>query len=176
MSLILKSEIIARAFTRALTESRIQDDVVSACETKYIKPILGKDFYVDVVASPANYTTLLTNYIKPVLAWWVRYMILPELRTELSDLGIISIQIQGGDKVDDELFAQIRDNTRIIAEEKEALLTEYLVDNSSLYPLYFPILDPGNQVDISGGIIMKKTNKAPLWQFDDGPEYWRKKY
>ncbi len=155
MSLMTKAEIVARAFTRTVSESRIPDDILSACETKYIKPILGEDFYNAVVATPSSYATLLT-YIKPVLAWRVRYMILPELRTELSDLGVNTINIKEGANVDNDLFAQIRDNTRIVAEEKEKLLTDYLIDNSSSYPLYYPSEDPNSQVKISGGIIMSQ--------------------
>jgi hypothetical protein len=165
-----KAEIIARAFTRTLTETRIQDDVVEACQTKYIKPLLGEDFYNAVILTPGDYTTLISTYLKPILAWWVRYMILPELRTELSDLGIVTVGIKDATPVDNETFAQVRDNTRIIAEQKEKLLTEYLEDNYSSYPLYYPRLNPNNRVEIVGGIVMKKCNK--LWDFDDGPEFW----
>jgi hypothetical protein len=169
--LITKAEIIARAFTRQVSESRIPDDIVTACETKYLKTIIGGDFYDAIVATPASYTTLLTSYIKPLLAWRVRYMLLPELRTELSDLGILTIQVKDASAVDNELFAQVRDNTLIVCEEKEKLLTEYLVDNSSSYPLYYPGLDPVRRVDIKGGIIMDKR-KETGWIFDDGPEKW----
>lgn len=168
--IMTKADIIARAFTRALSESRIQDDIIEACQTKYIKPLLGEDFYNAVILAPTDYVTLVGTYLKPILAWWVRYMILPELRTELSDLGIVTVGIKDATAVDNETFAQVRDNTRIVAEQKEKLLTEYLRDNLSSYPLYYPNLNPSNSVEVVGGIVMKKTNI--LWDFDDGPEFW----
>jgi len=174
MSLMTKAEIITRVFTRSVSESRIPDDIVSSCETKYIKPVLGEDFYNAVVLAPGSYTTLLT-YIKPALAWWVRYMILPELRIELSDLGVTTIQIKEGAPVDNDLFAQIRDNTRIVAEEKEKLLNDYLGDNASSYPLYYPSADPLNQVRIAGGIIMNQMPEKTWPEEEDSAEKWRQK-
>ena len=51
----------------------IKDEVIQTAELKYIKPVLTSALYDDVVTSPGNYATLITSYIKPCLAFFVKY-------------------------------------------------------------------------------------------------------
>jgi len=156
MALVLKSEIAA-IFTRTLTESRIPTDLPGIVEYKYIRPILGKDFYDAVVTTPASYTALLV-YVKPVICWYAKYMLMPELRFELSDLGVNSIQINGTTPITDEAYATAMNQCLIMAEEKVKMLNDYLYDNADLYPLYYKSQNSSENCQISGGIIMKKKN------------------
>jgi len=158
-TLITKAQIISRAFTRQISESRIPEDMIYSCQRKYIKPILGDDFYNDLVVNSSNYSTLINNYILPVLSWYVRYTLLPELRMEISDLGISTTNIKETSGVDDDLFAQIRNTTLIVAEDQSRLLSEYLLDNPTLYPLYIHCKDPNSEVKIIGGIVMDQRPK-----------------
>jgi hypothetical protein len=158
-TLVTKAQIIARAFTRQVSESRIPEDIIYSCQRKYIKPILGTDFYNDVVANPSSYTDLINNYILPVLAWYVRYTVLPELRMELSDLGISTTNIKETSGVDADLFAQIRNNTLIVAEDQSKLLSEYLLENAATFNLYIHCQDPNSEVKIVGGIVMDQRPK-----------------
>lgn len=158
MALVTKSEVIAGAFTRTIQESRIPTDLLTVAQYKYIRPILGEDFYNAVVAAPSSYTALLV-YIKPVINWYVRYMVLPELRVELSDLGANTININGATPLTDEGFAAIRDQTLIVAESKVQELNDYLDDNASLYPLYYKSKNSSENCRLTGGIVMKRTKK-----------------
>jgi hypothetical protein len=158
MALVTKAEVIAGAFTRTIQESRIPTDLLSVAQYKYLRPILGEDFYNAVVAAPSSYIALLV-YVKPVLNWYVRYMALPEMRVELSDLGANTININGTTSLTDEGFAAIRDQTLIVAESKVQELNDYLEDNTSLYPLYYKSKNASENCHISGGIIMKRTKK-----------------
>jgi len=164
--LVTKDYIIAEAFTRAISTSRIPDSIVLACEVKYLKPILGKDFYNAVVATPASYTALL-NLAKPMIAWYVRYMILPELKTEVSDLGVNRINIQSAQNADEEAYAQARDHAQIVAESHREQLMDYLNDNTTLYPLYYSGDNPDNQTEIVGGMIFRKED----FDVDEDPWY-----
>lgn len=164
--LVTKDYIITEAFTRAISTSRVPDSVVLASEVKYLKPILGKDFYNAVVATPGSYAALLV-YIKPMIAWYVKYMILPELKTEVSDLGVNRISIQSAQNADEEAYAQARDHAQIVAESHREQLMDYLNDNTTLYPLYYSGTTPDNKIEIAGGIIFRKED----FDVDEGPWY-----
>ena len=54
----------------AITEA----DIVEA-ESRYLMPIVGEEFYKTI----ASYTALKTEYVEPMLAAWVRYIVEPHL-------------------------------------------------------------------------------------------------
>jgi hypothetical protein len=137
-----------------------------ACEIKYLRPILGTDFYDAVVLAPASYTTLMA-FISPMLAWYVKYMLLPELKVEVSDLGVNRISVQSATNADDESYAQMRDQALIVAESRRTLLVEHLDDNTSTYPLYVSGDTPDNKTEIVGGILFRK----PASDADEDPWY-----
>ncbi len=167
MALITKAEIVA-TFTRVISESRIPTDFLEVIQHKYLRPILGEDFYDAVVATSASYTALLV-YVKPVLIWYAKYMLLPELRFELSDLGTNTLQINNATPLTDEGFALVRNQALTVAEDKVKVLNEYLEDNTSLYPLYYKSQNSSENYQISGGIVMKKKAAS---EYDDSPEKW----
>jgi hypothetical protein len=170
MPLITKAELISETFTRTIQEARIPTALLDVVQYKYIRPILGEDFYNDLVLTPSSYTTLLT-YVKPILCWYGKYMVLPELRVELSDLGANTINVNGTTPLTDEGFAAIRDQTLLIAEEKVRMLNDYLEENYTLYPLYYRSLNSSENIEIRGGIVMRK-NKTDRY-FEDSSDDWK---
>jgi hypothetical protein len=167
MALISKTEFISAAFTRQISESRIPNDLLEVTQHKYLKPILGADFYDALVASPSSYAALLV-YVKPVLFWYMKYLILPELRNEISDLGVNTIQVNNATPLTDEGFAAMRDQALVIAEDKVRVLNEYLEDNYTLYPLYYKGLNASENCEIRGGIVMKKQDEYNFYDREFG--------
>lgn len=153
-ALITKNEFIQAAFTRQISESRIPTDLLEVVQHKYLRPILGADFYAALVASPSSYSALMI-YVKPVLYYYLKYLVLPELRNEISDLGTNTIQINGATPLTDEGFAALRDQALIIAEDKVRVLNEYLEENYTLYPLYYKGQNVSEKCRIVGGIVMR---------------------
>ena len=150
-----KSEVIAMAFQRPIAESRIEDGLINAIQVRYILPILGEDFYDAVILTPASYTALLV-YLKPIVAHYVRYHILPEIFVEVSNTGLN--KIPGNNRVAGatEDLGSLRQSALDIASFYVTALTKYLNDNYASYPLYYGGTNPENRIDIAGGIIMKK--------------------
>ena len=157
MALATVSDFLAAVFTRTISSSRVPADLIDMVQHKYLRPILGKDFYDAVVATPSSYAALLV-YVKPVLYYYAKYVLLPELRTEISDLGTNTLQINNTTPMTDEGFAAIRDQALIFAEDKVRVLNEYLEDNYSLYPLYSRGLNSSERIKLHGGIVMKNTD------------------
>jgi hypothetical protein len=82
MSLITPSEVSAIAFVNTLDPAQILPVFISAAETKFIVPTVTQALIDKIVASPSSYTTLIDNYIKPYLAFAVKYMFYNQLLTE----------------------------------------------------------------------------------------------
>jgi len=55
---------------------------ISSAETKYIVPLVTQPVLDDIEANPGNYTILVDQYIKPYLAFTVKYMFYNQLLTE----------------------------------------------------------------------------------------------
>lgn len=173
MALISKAEIITIAFPRAISATKISDSIIAAAQFKYIKPLLGDELYVAVVANPtdAKFTAILPM-IKNALAWWVKHMVLPEIFVEITDTGVHQINANNAQTVADQRFievrAQVADNAAIHCQ----ILSDYLKDNSiSEY------VAPGTaykDVMFAGGIIFDTDFPEEDSIEEDGSNKWRK--
>lgn len=150
---ITKAEVLAQAFGRKIEDDKIQDDLVEACGIRYLLPILGEDFYNDVVANPANYTTL-KPYLVNVLANYVKFEMLPEIHTEISTAGLNQFTGQNKQTVGRNGMEGLRQSAIDMAKRMAGRLYKYLEDNTTLYTLYNSGSNPQNRVLIAGGIVL----------------------
>lgn len=150
-----KTEVIAIAFTRAIPEARIPDGFIHAIEVKYILPILGEDFYDALVLTPGSYTALIA-LLKPVVAHYVRFELLPSIFVEISNTGLNKVPGNNRSAGTTEDLGSMRQSTLDIAGMYVTSTTKYLDDNYTAYPLYYRGTNPENRVEIMGGIIMQK--------------------
>ena len=142
MSLISSTEVISLAYVTELDPSMIKAEVIQTSELKYVKPVLTAALYDDVVASPGDYTTLITSYIKPCLAFFVKYAMLNQQLLETAQY------TPGADPSLSPALVEIstavllpRDHRRdtmqevfSIARSKQTLLQEYVIaQNYALY-------------------------------------------
>ena len=67
-----KSEIKALAFSNTFDINAVKDNLIQLVEWEQVLSLFGADFYDDVVANPASYTTLLSDYLKPYIAYNVK--------------------------------------------------------------------------------------------------------
>lgn len=153
-TLVSKSEVVSLAFNRAISTTKIIDNQILVAELRYIKPILGKTLYDNIVLSPldSKYTILLPM-IKNALAYWVKFTILPEIFVEISDLGAHTPNANNASTLNDQRFIELRDNIADSAKQFTQLITEYLNLNLSSFPEYSPGSNPQNDTIIAGGII-----------------------
>lgn len=169
-----KSELLSIAFARNMSQTKLLDNVVEAAEYKYIRPVLTENLYNAMVADIANAKYLiLLAYCKNALAWWVKYTVLPEIFTEISDTGVHQINANNAQTVTDQRFIEVRANTADIAQMHTDRITEYLNDNYATFSEYLPSKNPDSNIEIAGGIIFRKNKAA---ESEDGPEKWNKYY
>ena len=85
MPLITASEVVQLAFASNIDPLLIKGQNISQAEDKYIKSLLGADFYNEVVANPGSYSTLISDYIKPCLAYYVKFATFNQLLLETAN-------------------------------------------------------------------------------------------
>ena len=83
-------------------------------------PVLGEDFYDLVVATPASYSDLVDK-IKPPLAYFVKYYVLPILKIETGTVGMAQITGQNRnaptDQDQDDQLGNALDNANMLIDE-----------------------------------------------------------
>jgi len=162
MALITPTEVISAAFERQIEQAKVKEDTIEAVQIKHILPVLGEDFYDDVVANPGNYGDLIAQ-IRPALAYFVKLYLLPHLWSEIGTVGIAQIQGRNRNAAGYDQLGEIKQQTIDLAKLYMNKLTKFLDDNSDSYPLYYIGENAGEKIVEAGGIIFKKR----LYPFDD---------
>ncbi|MFZ4413494.1 MAG: hypothetical protein ACOYOV_10460 [Bacteroidales bacterium] len=140
MSLISKSEIKQLAFISSFEETELKDEIISTAITKYIIPAVTPAVYNLLIEYPETYRELIETYIKPCLAFYVKYLHLNQL--VLESTSYIPLEYQDSKAKLKEVATEIL----TIAEQKKNDLSEYIKAN------YIPIPTSNNKL-ISGFLI-----------------------
>jgi hypothetical protein len=119
--LITPAEVSSIAFVNALDPVLILPMFISSAETKYIVPLVTQVLITDIQANPGNYAILVNAFIKPYLAFCVKYMFYNQLLTETDTFPTSDAQRTSALQ---EVIA--------IMEVSRGLLSEYL--NASIFP------------------------------------------
>ena len=154
MGLLTQAEIIGNAFTRDMETTKIKDEMIDAVQQRHIMPIVGEDFYDLIVTTPASYTAIV-DLIKPIVAYFVKFYILPELHAEISTTGVNIITGQNRAAVSDGKLGELRNLALDTAQMHVKRLSKHLDDNSDSYPDYFKGKNADEKIKIAGGIIFE---------------------
>ena len=142
MSLITSSEVISLAYVTELDPTMIKSEVIQTSELKYVKPVLTSALYDDVVANPDNYATLISSYIKPCLAFFVKYAMINQQLLETAQytpgadpsLSPALVEISTAVLLPRDHRRDTMQEVLSIARSKQTLLQEYVITQN--YPLY----------------------------------------
>jgi len=142
MSLITSPEVITLAYVTELDPTMIKSEVIQTAELKYVKPVLTAALYDDIVANPDDYTTLIASYIKPCLAFFVKYAMLNQQLLETAQytpgadpsLSPALVEISTAVLLPRDHRRDTMQEVLSIARSKQTLLQEYVISQN--YPLY----------------------------------------
>ena len=139
---ITATETIALAYVTELDPTMIKSEVIQTAELKYVKPVLTAALYDDVVANPDDYAILITSYIKPCLAFFVKYAMLNQQLLETAQytpgadpsLSPALVEISTAVLLPRDHRRDTMQEVLSIARSKQTLLQEYVITQN--YPLY----------------------------------------
>ena len=125
--------------------SAITEADIATAESRYLLPIVGEELY----AALSRYASLKTEYVEPMLAAWVRYIVEPHLATRCCPC-----------YAEGRITEAVNDHTervmRALKERAVALtrrLSDHLNSHSADYVEYNPQTNPLNRCFIYGNIV-----------------------
>ena len=138
----IRAEVIPNEdFDEALIDNKI-----ILVQRKYVRDLLGEDFFDEIVEQvhdnslTADNTTLMDDYIKPMLAHYVVYECFPIIRNNITSSGIVTLDQEFTSPSSREDYAALRNQILAHADDLRAELIYFIKkqqeDDSSKYPLY----------------------------------------
>lgn len=122
------------------------DNYILTSQRKYLKGILGKDFYNEILDEVENATltadneTLLDSFIKPMLAHYIVYEVYPKIHSQLSNQGIMMNDTEFSDQAKSFDYSQSRDfymnKASFWANDMITYIKEVKEDDDTKYPLF----------------------------------------
>ncbi|MBS4057364.1 MAG: hypothetical protein KGZ82_08615 [Bacteroidales bacterium] len=111
MTLITPSEIISLAYSESIEEALFKEDLIIATQDRFIRPIVSSCLFDDLLQNPASYATLINNFIKPCLAFYVKLMIYNQQIAQNVNLSSLSINLRNDILKDIYLIAKAREKS-----------------------------------------------------------------
>ena len=146
-TLITAERAYALAFSteESYSASAITESDIAEAESRYLIPIVGEELY----NAMAKYSTLKSEYVEPMVAAWVRYIVEPHLA-----MRCCTCYAEG------RVTEAVNDHTervmRALREKAVALtrrLSDHLNSHSVDYVEYTPKTNPLNRCFIYGNIV-----------------------
>ena len=114
---------------------------IEIAQLRYLKPAIGKDFYdqlvveVDTTFSGLN-ETLWNSYLKKALAFYTAYESLPNIKSEVTNLGVKMWDNEFTEEAPEKNYAYLRQQFQKAGDLYTAEGREYIEDNMDSFPLY----------------------------------------
>ncbi len=146
-TLLTAERVYAFAFSseEPYSPSAITEADIAEAESRYLLPIIGEELYIAI----SSYGRLKTEYIEPMVAAWVRYIVEPHLATRCC-----TCYAEG--RVTEAVNDHIKRVMRALREKAVALtrrLSDHLNAHSADYAEYNPETNPLNRCFIYGNIV-----------------------
>lgn len=143
--LISPANVVTHAFhDTTFNKTLIKDYVIEVAQERYIKPVLTKKLYDEIITQiqPSGTVTALNqtliDIIEPALAFFVKAEIMPDVMAQLTSKGLMLNNTEFSASATDKQRADLRSNTFDQADVLLSKLTEHLNDTDNIddYPLY----------------------------------------
>ena len=161
--LITASQVITIAINdKNLQTAKIKDVIIDVAQEGYIRPVLGEDFYKEIVLQKeagtltADNTTLLEDYLQPALAFFVKFEAMPDIMLQLTNMGIQLPDTHYSGAGTDKQRGLSRDTAKkhgTTLIDKMITYIEYEKEENNKFPLYYYSDNIKNNVTVKGGII-----------------------
>ena len=157
--LITASEVISTAFVdQNLGTEKIKDEYIEVAQESFLRPILGDDFYDEVLANynESPYTTLITQF-KSALAYYVKYLALPEVMVHITNKGALMAYSGSSNPVDSKGRGDVRAVCLQMAENYAAAAVRWLQSDTveTDYPTYYRNQNIKNRIgNRKGGLVL----------------------
>jgi hypothetical protein len=132
IELITVAQVKSNALRTSTFDDKLLEGFILPAQRFYLKQFLGKETYDWILDNTAD--TLMTDYLVPMLSYYVVYDAFPEIRMNITSRGIMvnesdtSVAASSGDA------SMLRQNVIAMAERWKKLAKEYIIENKATYP------------------------------------------
>lgn len=155
MNLITQEKVIELAFNRDIGEAKIKDSDIQAAQWKYLKPILSRELYEDLVNNPTSTTyTDLMKFIEPALAYYVKYVVLEEVLFDVTARGGFQLGANDASQMTDSQRKDFKWSVIDRGNELGSILLNHIQNTS--YEYYTG--KEGQSSRIVGGLLIKEVS------------------
>lgn len=169
--LITAAQVVNSAFSNKSTDlAFVKEQYIRTAQVRFIRPLVGADMYDQLVSEhdAAVYTgsneTLITDYLQPALAFYVKLLVLPDMRVNTTSQGLMINNSEFANAATNQDKAELAASTRDMADTllREAII--YIEENISAFPLY-EARDSSAKNPVGGVILSKRhdNNRKKLW-------------
>jgi len=130
----------------------INESTILTAQRRFVLPVTGKDLWTELEKD--RYSALLNDYIKPSLALYVKYLVLPAISCQPGILGVVQYSGQNFGSADAEAFARLRKEVRNEADSMMKICSDHMGVSATLYPEYDPHENILNSVNTKGGVVL----------------------
>lgn len=151
--LITCQEVVDLAFSELdqMTQDAIKETKIVAAQEKWIRPFFG-EMYNSFFES--KYTEFINEFIKPALAYYVRYSMLPDISVQIGNNGLQNTYTEhthsSSDKQREVLRMQALDDANSLVK----IAIRYVEDNHALFPEYKPSVNENNKQKLKYGLVL----------------------
>lgn len=120
---------------------------------------------------PAEYLTLLEDYVAKALAWWAMVELYPDLAYKHDNGNIVRKISEDTESIGQGQLGQLMERARSNAKHYTQILIDYVRVNVSLYPEYHtnvkPDKHPSVQVSTTTGMVFSGGYNKARWTITD---------
>ena len=160
--MMTSTEVSTQAINDNYFDTAYFDKYILTSQRKYVKPVLGKDYYNELLTQIAggslttDNTIIVDNFIKPMLAHYVVYEVYSKVHTQLTNQGAMENNTEQSNQANNFEYSQSRDFYINKADFWKKDMIEYIKeakdDDSTKFPL-FDDCDTPPQVNKKGIIF-----------------------
>jgi len=169
--LVTQAEIVSNCINnKNFSTSLIKDQYIETAELQHVKPVLGSDFYYDIVNDESSYSTLLNGGtyttsdsktysfqgLKKTICFFAFFESLPYIFTQITNQGLMQNNTEFSNNVSKDQRADYRNTIYSQAQSLMNEVKEYIHENLETYTLYSLGTDKSETVKIIGGLILGK--------------------
>ena len=151
--LITAAEVLETAFpsNEYVPEGMIVPARIETAQLGFLRPVFGK-LYDKLGEEP--YAAFCRTYIKPALAYYVRYLMVDEQCAAIGAAGVRQNKSAYPEAVPDSRLHRLRRQARNDADTLLDKAIDYVENNPAMFPEYDPKENIRRRVLIKGGFIL----------------------
>lgn len=152
-TLITPAEVLALAFpsTECQREELVGETMIETARIRWLEPVLGA---LCAVLEEERYKDFTDEYIKPALAYYVRYLALAECSAHVATFGVVQGYTAYAKTAPQETLTLLRKQARSLADTLLNKAVAHVENDPERFPEYDPEQNVGKRVLFKGGFIL----------------------